>query len=89
MTNSPSALTDQERAILEFEKKSWGLPLAKEQAIYASFGMSGPRYYQLLNDLINRQEALAADPLLVKRLRRLRASRREERSSQRTAGDVR
>ena len=49
----------------------WKYAGAKEQAIRAQFGMSATRYYQVLNALIDRPEALAFDPLLVKRLRRL------------------
>ena len=45
--------------------------------------MSRPRYYQLLNTLIDRPEALAHDPMLVKRLRRLRQSRQRARSARR------
>ncbi|MCL2783839.1 MAG: DUF3263 domain-containing protein [Propionibacteriaceae bacterium] len=74
-------LTDIELRILEFERQWWKLPMAKEQAIRESFELSGPSYYQILNALIDRQEALAADPLLVKRLRRMRAQRREQRYS--------
>jgi hypothetical protein len=74
-----SRLTDQERAVLEFEQQWWALPVAKEHAIRARFQMSGPQYYQILNALIDRQDALAADPLLVKRLRRLRDQRRQQR----------
>ena len=48
--------------------------------------MSPTRYYQCVNDLIDTPEALAADPLLVKRLRRLRAERRKNRSASRLAG---
>ena len=44
---------------------------------------SAPRYYQVLNDLIDSPEALAHDPLLVKRLRRQRATRQKERSAKR------
>jgi len=75
-----SDLTPLERRVLEFERQIWELPVAKEHAILAAFGLSGPQYYQILNSLIDRQEALAADPLLVKRLRRLRAQRRDRRS---------
>ena len=74
-----AGLTPLERSVLEFERQSWQLPVAKEHAILATFDLSGPQYYQILNGLIDRQEALAADPLLVKRLRRLRAQRRDRR----------
>ena len=74
-------LTELERDVLDFERQWWKLPMAKEHAIRATFGMAGPAYYQILNALIDRQEALAADPLLVKRLRRMRAQRREQRDA--------
>ena len=50
--------------------------------------MSSARYYQVLNALIDRSEALAADPLLVRRLRRLRASRQRQRQARRLGFDV-
>jgi hypothetical protein len=77
--NPSLQLTELEKAVLDFERQWWKLPMEKEQAIKQQFDLSGPQYYQLLNSLIDRREALAADPLLVKRLRRLRAQRREQR----------
>jgi hypothetical protein len=71
----PDALSDDERALLEFEKQWWRHAGAKEQAIRDRFDLSATRYYQLLNELLDRPAALAHDPALVKRLRRLRASR--------------
>jgi hypothetical protein len=68
---------DQE--ILAFERQWWKYAGAKEQAIRELFDMSATRYYQVLNALIDRPEALAVDPMLVKRLRRLRAARRQQR----------
>jgi hypothetical protein len=78
-----SGLTDRERAILAFERKWWQYAGAKEQAIRELFAMSATRYYQLLNALIDRHEALAFDPMLVKRLRRVRAARQRQRSARR------
>jgi hypothetical protein len=72
-TRSP--LTDQELAILEFERQWWRYPGSKEGAIRELFSMSSPRYYQLLNALLDRPEAEVAYPTLVRRLRRLRNSR--------------
>jgi hypothetical protein len=43
--------------------------------------MDAPKYYRLLNDLIDREDALAASPMLVKRLRRLREARTQTRSA--------
>jgi hypothetical protein len=76
-------LTEREQAILGFERQWWKYAGAKEQAIRELFDMSATRYYQVLNALIDRPEALAADPMLVKRLRRLRAARQRARSARR------
>ena len=76
-------LTRREREILAFERQWWKYAGAKEQAIRDLFDMSATRYYQVLNALIDRPESLAADPMLVKRLRRLRASRQRARSARR------
>src|SRR5215213_709201 len=65
-------LSDRDQQILAFERLWWKYAGAKEQAIRDQFDMSATRYYQVLNALIDRPEALAYDPLLVKRLRRLR-----------------
>jgi hypothetical protein len=76
-------LTDRDREILAFERQWWKYAGAKEQAIRDLFDMSATRYYQVLNALIDRQDALAHDPMLVKRLRRLRSSRQRARSARR------
>ena len=68
-------LDRREREILAFEGQWWKYAGAKEQAIRELFDMSATRYYQVLNALVDKPEALAVDPLLVKRLRRLRSSR--------------
>lgn len=81
-------LTRREREILAFERQWWKYAGAKEQAIRDLFDMSATRYYQLLNGLLDRPEALAADPMLVKRLRRLRASRQRTRSARRFGIDT-
>ena len=77
------ALDRREREILAFEGQWWKYAGAKEQAVRELFDMSATRYYQLLNALVDKPEALAADPLLVKRLRRLRASRQRTRAARR------
>ena len=76
-------LADRDRAILEFERQWWRYAGSKEQAVRELFGMSATRYYQVLNALIDRPEAVAHDPMLVKRLRRLRSSRQRARSARR------
>jgi hypothetical protein len=81
-------LNRRDREILAFERQWWKYAGAKEQAIRELFDMSATRYYQVLNALIDTPEALAADPMLVKRLRRLRASRQRQRSARRLGIEV-
>jgi len=78
-----AGLGEQDRAILDFERQWWKYAGAKEAAISELFGMSATRYYQTLNALIDTDAALAHDPMLVKRLRRLRSARQRERSARR------
>jgi len=74
-SNDAAALSDLEIKILDFERSWWRYAGAKESAIKELFDLTPARYYQLLNDLIDRDDALAAAPILVKRLRRLREAR--------------
>ncbi len=83
-----AGLSERDREILAFERQWWKYAGAKETAIRDLFGMSATRYYQVLNTLIDRPEALVADPMLVKRLRRLRASRQRTRSARRLGMDA-
>ncbi|MFB9358570.1 DUF3263 domain-containing protein [Actinoplanes nipponensis] len=71
----PPALTEREVQILAFESKWWKHAGAKEQAVRDAFGLSSTRYYQLLNALLDNPAALAHDPVLIGRLRRLRSTR--------------
>jgi hypothetical protein len=87
-TETDGALTRREREILAFERQWWKYAGSKEDAIKELFSMSATRYYQVLNALVDRPEALAADPMLVKRLRRLRASRMKARAARRLGFDV-
>ena|SRR4051794_25884288 len=84
----PAVLSERDRAVLDFERQWWKYAGAKEQAVREKFGMSSTRYYQVLNALIDRPEALAHDPLLVRRLRRLRATRQRARSARRLGFEV-
>ncbi len=81
-------LTEREVAILAFERQWWKYAGAKETAIRDLFDMSATRYYQVLNALIDRPDALVADPMLVKRLRRLRSTRQRSRSARRLGMDA-
>lgn len=74
-------LTERERDILTFERQWWKYAGAKEAAIRDLFDLSGTRYYQVLNDLIDRPEAMMYDGQLVHRLRRMREQRRRARAS--------
>jgi hypothetical protein len=76
-------LSEREWKILEFERQWWRYAGAKEQAIRELFDCSATRYYQLLNALIDNPAALQADPMLVKRLRRMRSARQRARSARR------
>jgi len=76
-------LSDREREIIAFERQWWKYAGAKEQAIRELFDMSATRYYQVLNALIDNPAALEADPMLIKRLNRLRATRQRARSARR------
>src|SRR3954463_14136418 len=80
-TSPDGQLSERDAEILAFERQWWKFAGAKEQAIRDRFAMSATRYYQVLNALIDRPEALAHDPLLVKRLRRLRATRQRARTA--------
>lgn len=74
-------LSDRDRDILAFERQWWKHAGAKERAVRDRFGCSPTRYYQALNALLDRPEALRHDPVLVQRLRRLREARQRARSA--------
>ena len=77
-------LTELEMRILAFERSWWQSPGAKEREILDAFGVSPTRYYQLLNELIDRPESAQFDPALVARLRRRRDDRHKLRSGRGT-----
>lgn len=83
-----STLSERDLEMLAMERLWWQFAGAKEQAIREKFDMSATRYYQVLNALIDNDDALAFDPLLVKRLRRLRAQRQRTRSARRLGIDL-
>jgi hypothetical protein len=80
----PGDLDERWREILDFERNWWRAPGPKERAIREQFGFSAARYHQLLSTLIDSTDALAYDPMLVRRLRRLRESRRRKRFARRS-----
>jgi Protein of unknown function (DUF3263) len=81
-------LSDRDREIIAFERQWWKYAGAKEQAIRELFDMSATRYYQVLNALIDNPAAMEADPMLIKRLHRLRATRQRARSARRLGVQV-
>jgi len=87
-TTGTSELTDLDRELLEFERQWWKYPGAKETAIRERFDLSMTRYYAALNRLLDQPAALEHDPLLVRRLRRLRAARARQRSAARLDVDA-
>jgi len=70
------ALSDRDRAVLDFERSSWQRSGPKETFIRGELGMSSTRYYQVLNRLLDDRDAYAYDPLLIRRLRQRREDRR-------------
>lgn len=72
-------LDERSRGILDFEREGWKLTIAKERAIRERFGFSPARYHQLLNRIVDTPAALAYDPMLVRRHRRVREARRRKR----------
>ncbi|MDH4111643.1 MAG: DUF3263 domain-containing protein [Actinomycetota bacterium] len=72
-------LDERSRDLLDFERESWKLEIPKERAIREQFGFSPARYHQLLNRALETSAALAYDPMLVRRLHRVRDARRRRR----------
>ncbi|WP_062311120.1 DUF3263 domain-containing protein [Demequina rhizosphaerae] len=70
-----AALSERDADILSFERGWWRFAGAKEDAIRDRFGLTATQYYQVLNSLVDDPAALAHDPVLVQRLRRMRAPR--------------
>ena len=83
-----SGLSQRDQDILEFERQWWKYAGAKESAVREKFEMSSTRYYQVLNGLINNPAALSEDPMLIKRLRRLRDQRQRTRSARRLGIEI-
>jgi len=76
-----ASLSERDAAILDYEATWWEASGSKEAEVRERFDLSLPRYYQILNALLDDPDALAHAPMLVKRLRRQRAQRQEDRSA--------
>lgn len=83
-----SLLSERDQRMLALERQWWKYAGAKEQAIRELFDLSATHYYQILNALIDTEAALAHDPMLVKRLRRLRTSRQRARTARRLGNEA-
>lgn len=88
-TTGTATISARDVEILTFEREWWKHAGNKEQAVREAFDLSPTRYYQLLNRIIDDEAALAHDPMLVKRLRRLRAQRQRQRAARRVGDGVR
>jgi len=80
-----SELSERDAQILDFERQWWRYAGAKDEAIRELFDLNATRYYQILNSLLDNPAALEHDPMLIKRLRRMRDQRHRERSARRLA----
>jgi|TARA_B110000495_G_scaffold162972_1_gene148062 hypothetical protein len=80
-----SVLTEREKDILDFEQSWWSLSIPREQAVRDRFQLTETEYVELLELLIATEAALEAEPLLVRRLRRMKDRRRQEHVARRTA----
>ncbi|HLR55616.1 MAG TPA: DUF3263 domain-containing protein [Actinomycetales bacterium] len=76
-------LSERDAQILDFERQWWRYAGAKDDAISELFDLTATRYYQILNSLLDNPAALAHDPMLIKRLRRMRDQRQRARSARR------
>lgn len=74
-------LTVRHREMLAFEAQWWRHEVDRETAIRQLFGLSQSRYAQILNVIVEWPAALDHDPLLVRRLRRDRATARAARAA--------
>ena len=72
-------LSAEQKAVLDFEREWWQLPGPKERDIKERLALSTSRYYRVLGELIDSAEAMAYDPLVVRRLIRARDTRRRAR----------
>ena len=82
-TSEHAPLGDRDLALLELERSWWKHPGSKDATIRERLAIAPTEYYVALNRLLDHPDALAADPLLVKRLRRLREARRQQRAATR------
>ena len=73
------SLTERQRAIIEFERTWWSLDDERDVLIRRRFACEPGAYNDELNQVLQDPEALAVDPLVVRRLLRLRDRKRRTR----------
>ena len=78
-------LCQRDRAILDFEQSWWESATPRDQAVREQFQLTESEYAEVLNQLVASEAALLAEPLLIRRLRRLRDRRRQQHIARRTA----
>ncbi|MEJ7582885.1 MAG: DUF3263 domain-containing protein [Acidimicrobiales bacterium] len=81
------SLTDRDKAILDFERTWFSRSGPKEASILDHFDVSASRYYQILAELLEDPKAMRYDPLVIRRLRRMRDSRRRARFERRSVNE--
>ncbi len=74
-------LAEEDRRLLDFEAEWPRHSGAKEREMRQRFGVGPARYYQALDTVIDSPAALAAEPMLVHRLLRLRQQRSRSRAA--------
>ena len=71
----PAVLSERDLAVLAIERKPFRFAGQKEKVIREKLDLSATRYYQILNSLLDNPLALAAEPMMINRLRRARGVR--------------
>ncbi len=83
--SAESQLSELEAQVLEFERRWYTYGGPKDHAIREKFDMTATAYFQVLNSLLDNAAAYQRDPILIKRLRRIRDSRQRSRAQSRIA----
>lgn len=72
-------LSDRDKALLDFERSWWTFEAPKDVLVAERFGSTLDEYAAELEELTDEPEALAYDPLVIRRLARQRDRRRRSR----------
>lgn len=67
-------MTDDETRMLDLAGARWRYAGSLEQVVRDEFGISLTRFWQRVSQLLDREDALAYDPVTVNRLRRIRGA---------------